>query len=48
MKKIIVFGAGRVGSAMAIDIAKQHEVTSVDYSTDSLASLSEYDITTQQ
>ena len=48
MKKIIVLGAGRVGSAIAIDLAKKHEVTSVDYSAESLASLSDYDITIQQ
>ena len=32
MKKIIVLGAGMVGSAMAIDLAKQHEVSLTDLS----------------
>jgi len=36
MKKIIVLGAGMVGSAMAIDLVKNYEVTSADYSLESL------------
>jgi len=36
MAKIIVLGAGMVGRAMAIDLAKNHSVTSVDISKDSL------------
>lgn len=32
MNKIIVLGAGMVGSAMAIDLAKQHNVTITDFS----------------
>ena len=32
MSKIIVLGAGMVGSAMAIDLAKTHEVTITDLS----------------
>jgi len=36
MNKIIVLGAGMVGSAMAIDLAKNHLVTSADYSLKSL------------
>lgn len=32
MNKIIVLGAGMVGSAMAIDLAKDHEVTITDFS----------------
>ena len=36
MKKIIVLGAGMVGTAMAIDLAKNYEVTSADYSLKSL------------
>ena len=32
MKKIIVLGAGMVGSAMAIDLVKNYEVTSADFS----------------
>ena len=30
MSKIVVLGAGLVGNAMAIDLAKEHDVTSVD------------------
>jgi len=36
MKKIIVLGSGMVGSAMAIDLVKNYEVTSADYSLESL------------
>jgi saccharopine dehydrogenase-like NADP-dependent oxidoreductase len=36
MSKIIVLGAGMVGSAMAIDLSKKHEVTSADVNQDSL------------
>jgi len=36
MNKIIVLGAGMVGSAMAIDLAKNYMVTSADYSLKSL------------
>ena len=36
MSKIIVLGAGMVGSAMAIDMAKNHEVTLADLSYDVL------------
>lgn len=36
MKKIIVLGAGMVGKAMAIDLKKKHDVTSVDISKDAL------------
>jgi len=36
MKKIIVIGAGLVGSAMAIDLAKKHAVTIADLSKDAL------------
>ncbi len=32
MKKIVVLGAGRVGKAIAIDLAKTHQVVSVDIS----------------
>jgi len=31
MKQIIVLGAGMVGSAMAIDLSKNHEVTDTDF-----------------
>ncbi len=36
MKSVIVLGAGMVGSAMAIDMAKKHNVTIADVSTSSL------------
>jgi len=36
MNKIIVLGAGMVGSAIAIDLAKENHVTSADYSIKSL------------
>lgn len=36
MSKIIVLGAGMVGSAMAIDLANNHEVTLTDISQDAL------------
>ena len=36
MNNIIVLGAGMVGSAMAIDMAKKHQVTLTDLSQDVL------------
>ena len=39
MGKIIVFGAGMVGSAIALDLAKKHRVTSVDFSEEALEAL---------
>lgn len=39
MKKIIVLGAGMVGSAMAIDLAKKHNVTVADLSNNALEKL---------
>ncbi len=41
MYKIIVLGAGMVGSAMAIDLAKNHQVTSADLNLNSLAKIKE-------
>jgi saccharopine dehydrogenase-like NADP-dependent oxidoreductase len=41
MKKIIVLGAGLVGNAIALDLAKQFDVTSADVSAESLKKLSE-------
>ena len=35
-KKIVVFGAGLVGNAIAIDLSKNHNVTSVDINPDPL------------
>ncbi|OGU13582.1 MAG: saccharopine dehydrogenase [Ignavibacteria bacterium GWB2_35_12] len=39
MKKVVVFGAGMVGSAMAIDLSKEHKVTSVDVNQQNLEPL---------
>ncbi len=36
MSNVIVLGAGMVGSAMAIDLSKNHEVTVTDYSQNAL------------
>ena len=36
MKQIIVLGAGMVGSAMAIDLSKNHEVTVTDFNQKAL------------
>lgn len=46
MSKIIVLGAGLVGNVMAKDMAKAHEVTSVDIRQDALTPLSELGIHT--
>ena len=40
MARIVVLGAGLVGSVMAEDLSIQHEVTSVDISKDNLDKLS--------
>jgi saccharopine dehydrogenase-like NADP-dependent oxidoreductase len=47
-KKIIVLGAGLVGKAMAIDLAKQFDVTSVDFSEEALKALPAHGIKTQK
>src|SRR6478752_6106042 len=47
-KKIIVLGAGLVGKAMAIDLAKNFDVTSVDVSEGALAEVQKHGITTQK
>ncbi|GIV30853.1 MAG: saccharopine reductase [Saprospiraceae bacterium] len=39
MKKIIVLGAGLVGSAIALDLAQRHDVTSADRSEEALSRL---------
>jgi len=39
MKNIIVLGAGMVGSAIAIDLAKQHRITCSDFSGEALDKL---------
>lgn len=46
MANIIVLGAGMVGSAMALDLAKQHTVTSADISPAALLPLAEKGIKT--
>jgi lysine 6-dehydrogenase len=43
--KIIVLGAGLVGKAMAIDLAKDHAVTSVDIHDEALQQVKAYGIT---
>jgi lysine 6-dehydrogenase len=49
MKKIIVLGAGMVGSAIAIDLSKNFDVTSVDINQEALNILNEkYQIQTLQ
>ncbi|MBK6729632.1 MAG: saccharopine dehydrogenase NADP-binding domain-containing protein [Bacteroidetes bacterium] len=48
MKKVTVLGAGMVGRAMAIDLAKTCEVSSADISDDNLAKLSAFGINTIQ
>ena len=40
MSKIVILGAGMVGKAMAIDLSKKHDVTSVDINQQSLDYLS--------
>lgn len=47
-KKIIVLGAGLVGKAMALDLAKDFDVTSVDINEEALASLSASGVKTQK
>ncbi len=48
MSKIIILGAGMVGKAMAIDLSKKHEVTSVDVDSTSLDYLSQnYNVRTK-
>lgn len=46
MAKIIVLGAGMVGSAMAKDLSTEHEVTSVDFNKTNLDSLKDFNIKT--
>jgi saccharopine dehydrogenase-like NADP-dependent oxidoreductase len=41
MAKLLVLGAGMVGSAMAIDLAQQHQVTLADMNPDVLATVQE-------
>ncbi|MCU0368476.1 MAG: saccharopine dehydrogenase NADP-binding domain-containing protein [Cyclobacteriaceae bacterium] len=46
MKKVVVLGAGLVGKAIAIDLAKSFDVTSVDISETALSALSSEGIKT--
>lgn len=46
-KNIIVLGAGLVGSAIAIDLSKKHNVTSVDINQEALNKLVSHGITIQ-
>jgi saccharopine dehydrogenase-like NADP-dependent oxidoreductase len=46
MKKVIVLGAGLVGKAMAIDLAKNYDVTSVDLNPEALKSVASFGIKT--
>ncbi len=47
-KKIIVLGAGLVGKAMAIDLAKQFDVTSVDFNEEALKAVSQHGVKTSK
>ena len=44
MKRVVVLGAGLVGKAMAIDLARHFDVTSVDISQQALAGLERYNV----
>lgn len=46
MKKVIVLGAGLVGKAMAIDLSKKFDVTSVDINEEALAEVARHGIKT--
>lgn len=48
MKKIVVLGAGLVGKAMAIDLAENFEVTSVDVNEQALADVQKHGIKTEK
>jgi lysine 6-dehydrogenase len=48
MKKILVLGAGLVGKAIAIDLAKSFEVTSADTNDEALKNLEAHGIKTQK
>jgi saccharopine dehydrogenase-like NADP-dependent oxidoreductase len=47
-KKIIVLGAGLVGKAMALDLARDFEVMATDFNPDALSSLKNQGINTLQ
>jgi lysine 6-dehydrogenase len=46
MKKIVVLGAGLVGKAMAIDLSKKFDVTSVDINDEALSQVASHGIKT--
>lgn len=48
MKKIVVLGAGLVGKAMAIDLAENFEVTSVDVNEQALADVQKHGVKTEK
>ena len=48
MQKVIVLGAGLVGKAMAIDLAKRFDVTAADLREDALATVKLHNIKTQK
>jgi saccharopine dehydrogenase-like NADP-dependent oxidoreductase len=48
MKKVVVLGAGLVGKAMAIDLSKNFDVTSVDINEAALSEVSKHGIKTQK
>ncbi len=48
MKKVIVLGAGLVGKAMAIDLAKNFDVTSVDINEEAIKHVASFGIKTQK
>ncbi|MDP2088557.1 MAG: saccharopine dehydrogenase C-terminal domain-containing protein [Flavobacteriaceae bacterium] len=43
MKNIIVLGAGMVGSAIALDLARQHQITATDLNAEALNNLKQKD-----
>lgn len=47
-KKVIVLGAGLVGKAMAIDLSRSFEVTSVDLNREALSQLEQHGVKTEQ
>src|SRR5687767_4377211 len=47
-KKVVVLGAGLVGKAIAIDMAKNFDVTSVDINNEALLTLEPYGIGTMK
>ena len=48
MKKVLVLGTGLVGSAIAIDLARQYETTAIDLNTETFQRLKENGVKPQQ